>query len=223
MGRPMKLIGDLMRRLAALVALTITTLLSHAATPEDQSLPDGAGKAIVQRMCVGCHSLKVVTSKRATHDQWNDTVQLMVSRGADGSDEDIESVINYLSTHFGLSDTKTGPSTSSARSSSDQTVSPASPATSASSEPPASKEEKTDPATPSAAPAPASPDANATINVNTANAQELEKSLGLTEKEAQAVVQYREQNGKFKYWQTVATIPGVPVGKIENNRKRITF
>lgn len=217
-----------MRRLAALAALTITPLLCHAATPEDQSLPDGPGKAIVQRMCVGCHSLKVVTSKRATHDQWNDTVQLMVSRGADGSDEDIESVINYLSTYFAPSDTKTEPSSSSARSSSDQAVSLASPATSASSEPPASKEEKTDPATPSAAPAPASPapaypDTSATINVNTANAQELEKSLGLTEKEAQAVVQYREQNGKFKYWQTVATIPGVPVGKIENNRKRITF
>jgi competence ComEA-like helix-hairpin-helix protein len=204
-----------MKMLAALVILTIAQFLCHAATPDDQSLPDGPGKAIVQRMCVGCHSLKVVTSKRATHDQWNDLVQLMVSRGADGTDEDIESVINYLSAHFGPNNTKTEASSSSAAQSSDR------PASSNSNEMPASKPEKPEKAEPPA-PAPAAA-ANAPVNVNTASAQELETSLGLTEKEARGVIQYREQNGKFKNWQTVATIPGVPVGKIEDNRKRITF
>jgi cytochrome c5 len=73
---------------------------SGPATPAD-SLPEGPGKKVVQRMCTGCHDLKTVTSKRATHDEWANTVDLMVSRGADGSDADVEAVVKYLSKNFG--------------------------------------------------------------------------------------------------------------------------
>jgi mono/diheme cytochrome c family protein len=69
-------------------------------TPAD-SLPEGPGKKIVQRMCTGCHNLKTVTAKRATHDEWASTVDLMVSRGADGSDADVDAVVKYLSKNFG--------------------------------------------------------------------------------------------------------------------------
>lgn len=68
-----------------------------------QSLPVGKGKAIVQQDCVGCHALKVVTSKRASKEQWTTIVNQMVTRGAEVDDDDIETVVNYLTKNFGAS------------------------------------------------------------------------------------------------------------------------
>ena len=70
------------------------------------ALPPGKGKAIVARTCINCHALKVVTSKRATKEQWSALVDQMVSRGADLSDDEIDVVVNYLSKNFAL---KRGP------------------------------------------------------------------------------------------------------------------
>jgi mono/diheme cytochrome c family protein len=83
----------------ALVFLMLATAFPGVAQ-DDTALPDGAGKAIVQKMCVGCHSLKTVTSNHATKEQWSETVQQMVSRGADGTDEEIATVIDYLAKNF---------------------------------------------------------------------------------------------------------------------------
>jgi mono/diheme cytochrome c family protein len=83
----------------ALVFLMLATAYPGVAQ-DDTALPDGAGKAIVQKMCVSCHSLKTVTSNRATKEQWSDTVQQMVSRGAEGTDEEIATVIDYLAKNF---------------------------------------------------------------------------------------------------------------------------
>ncbi len=83
----------------ALILTTLATALPMAAQ-NDTTLPDGPGKAIVQRMCVGCHKVKVIASKHATKDQWSTIVQQMVSRGADGTDEEIDIVVDYLATHF---------------------------------------------------------------------------------------------------------------------------
>jgi hypothetical protein len=96
------------------VALVMSTTALPLIAQDDVTLPDGAGKAIVQRMCVGCHSLKTVTSKHATKDQWSTIVQQMVSRGADGTDEEIDTVVDYLAKNFPpLTQDKSGQSTSS--------------------------------------------------------------------------------------------------------------
>jgi competence protein ComEA len=63
-------------------------------------LPPGSGKEIVERACVGCHTLKVVTSKRATREQWSTLVNQMLSRGADVDDEEIDTLVAYLSKNF---------------------------------------------------------------------------------------------------------------------------
>jgi competence ComEA-like helix-hairpin-helix protein len=78
--------------------MVLTTFLLFAAST---ALPAGKGKDIVQQHCVGCHALKVVTSKRATKQQWSSLVDQMVSRGAEVDDDDIESVVEYLATNFG--------------------------------------------------------------------------------------------------------------------------
>ena len=88
-----------MRRTLAATLISMTISATAFAQATDQ-LPDGAGKPLVQRMCVGCHKLQVVTSKRATHEQWETIVQQMVARGADGTDEEIATVIDYLAKNY---------------------------------------------------------------------------------------------------------------------------
>jgi mono/diheme cytochrome c family protein len=96
-------------------AQSSTPAPSTAPAAGADSLPPGPGKAILQRMCVGCHRLDVVTSKRATPDNWASTVQLMVSRGADGTDDEIDVLTKYLSTSFpAAKDDKAAPAPASA-------------------------------------------------------------------------------------------------------------
>jgi hypothetical protein len=89
-----------MLKWTVLLSTVLVTTSSVIAQGNDVKLPDGEGKAVVQKMCTGCHNLKTVTSKRATKEQWNTIVQQMVSRGADGTDEEIGTVINYLAKNF---------------------------------------------------------------------------------------------------------------------------
>lgn len=85
---------------AAFFATVLIAASPAIAQENDVKLPDGPGKPIVQRMCTGCHSLKTVISKHATKEQWSATVQQMVSRGADGTDEEVATVIDYLAKNF---------------------------------------------------------------------------------------------------------------------------
>ena len=68
-----------------------------AATPD---LPPGKGALIVQSNCSSCHALSVVTSKRASKPQWTQVVNLMITRGAQIGDDDIQTVIDYLAANF---------------------------------------------------------------------------------------------------------------------------
>lgn len=88
------------------VATAQTTQTTPPAVAGTQ-LPNGPGKPILQRACNSCHTLTVITSKRATPDEWAKTVNEMVNRGADLSDDEMDQLIAYLSTNFGPVDTKT--------------------------------------------------------------------------------------------------------------------
>jgi competence ComEA-like helix-hairpin-helix protein len=85
--------------LASVLVLCLATSAPAGKTP---ALPPGKGKAIVARTCKNCHALKVVTSKRATKEQWSALVDQMVSRGADLSDDEIDVVVDYLAKNFAL-------------------------------------------------------------------------------------------------------------------------
>src|SRR5260370_10213912 len=66
-----------------------------------QALPEGPGKAVVERMCKSCHGLENVVRGKRTRDKWSEIVDDMFSRGAKGSDSEIDQVIDYLCAHFG--------------------------------------------------------------------------------------------------------------------------
>lgn len=165
--------------------MVILPLIWLAASFGAPDLPPGDGKAIVQRACVGCHALKVVTSKRATPEQWSALVNQMISRGAEVEDDEIESLVDYLSKNF------------PANAKSDQ--------------------EPTDHSPPPADHAPNQ------INVNHATAAELTAGLGISAKDADAIVAYREQNGDFKSIADLTRVPGIDSKKIVDNKSKVRF
>ena len=75
---------------------------------DENTLPPGEGQAIVQQKCASCHALKVVTGKRASRQQWSTIVDQMIARGADVSDDDIDTLLDYLAKNFGPATTQTG-------------------------------------------------------------------------------------------------------------------
>ena len=166
----------------AMVMLPLILLASFS-TPD---LPPGDGKAIVQRACVGCHTLKVVTTKRATPEQWSAVVNQMISRGAEVEDDEIETLVAYLSKNF-----------------------------------PASA--KSDEAPTDHNPPPADHKPTSQVNVNHATAAELAAGLGISAKDADAIVAYREQNGDFKTIADLAKVPDIDTKEIVDCKSKVRF
>jgi competence protein ComEA len=61
------------------------------------------------------------------------------------------------------------------------------------------------------------------INVNQATAQQLRSGLGLSEKEAAAVLHYRDEKGDFKTIDDLKKVPGLDAAKIEAKRSLLAF
>jgi competence ComEA-like helix-hairpin-helix protein len=61
------------------------------------------------------------------------------------------------------------------------------------------------------------------VKVNTAPLVELKVVLGLSVQESQAVIDYREANGKFQALQDLQKVPGVDGKKIEAKKDLIAF
>jgi cytochrome c oxidase cbb3-type subunit 3 len=78
-------------RLRVLVFL----LAVGAASPQD------ASRAAFQKVCGACHSLESAVSPRRSREQWQETINAMVARGAKGTAEDFATILNYLSSHYG--------------------------------------------------------------------------------------------------------------------------
>lgn len=149
------------RKRAALAALAFGVLVG--AQEKQSALPDGAGKDVVQKLCSSCHEVEAVIASRRTRIGWERNVDDMISRGAEGSDEDMSLVVEYLTRYFGK------------------------------------------------------------LNVNTATTADMEKSLNLSAKEAQAIAEYRERNGKIKDFEELKKVPGVSAEKLLSKRGLIAF
>jgi competence protein ComEA len=61
------------------------------------------------------------------------------------------------------------------------------------------------------------------VNVNKATAKELVARLELTEKEAAAIVEYRDKHGDFRVWGDLLAIYGVDGKKIQAVKDRLDF
>jgi competence protein ComEA len=132
------------------------------------SLPDGYGKAATVRVCGKCHSPERAASLHQRRSAWEDTIVKMIKLGADGSNEEFEAILTYLSDHFG-------------------------------------------------------PDAPGPININKADAVDLEAGLLLLRSQAKAVIEYRSEHGDFKSIDDLRKVPGLDFQKIESKKSRLVF
>ena len=131
---------------------------------QSQELPEAKGKDLYEKICGTCHGTDVVFKIRTTKEKWKETVDEMASRGAEGTDEQLDTVIDYLAKCFGPR-----------------------------------------------------------VNVNKAAAKEIETQFEITPKEAEAIVQYRQDKGDFKQLADLKNVPGLDFTKIEPVRFRVTF
>jgi hypothetical protein len=84
----------------ARLAAIVTPFLLVPSMPA-QDLPDGPGKDLLSTVCTQCHTLNRITEKKLSKDEWNDIVDRMASKGAKASDQEFDTIVNYLVKNFG--------------------------------------------------------------------------------------------------------------------------
>jgi mono/diheme cytochrome c family protein len=72
-------------------------LLAEQASSEP---PAGPGLELIQRSCISCHDIYMITTKRKTPQQWADVMDLMAARGAEVTPEEMQIIEEYLSQNF---------------------------------------------------------------------------------------------------------------------------
>lgn len=70
------------------------------AQDQEYKLPNGPGKAVVEKVCSKCHDLEGVVRNRNTREGWEMVVDEMIARGAEGTDQEIDQIIEYLAANF---------------------------------------------------------------------------------------------------------------------------
>lgn len=144
--------------------LAVVLFSAFALAPSTaQDLPDGPGKAAVEKLCSDCHGLATIIGLRRTKTAWEATVDEMAARGAKGTDEEFDQVVKYLARYLGK------------------------------------------------------------VNVNRADAKEIEATGDFTASEAEAIVRFRGENGDFKSLDDVEKVPGLDKKRLMERRDRIVF
>jgi len=72
-----------------------------ASPPQEDGLPEGPGKSAVLKICSECHPVEQAVAMRGSEKDWKDVIELMIDRGATGSEDDFKSIITYLAKNYG--------------------------------------------------------------------------------------------------------------------------
>jgi competence protein ComEA len=164
---------------AALLAATLFCATWSVAGSQTEQAPDPAAAGApapaaaqasdlareaesLKAVCGRCHTLQMVTSTPRSYDAWHDTVQKMVDRGAKGTDDQYDDLMDYLH----------------------RTVS--------------------------------------TIDVNTADADELEIVLNVSEATAQAIMTRRNVK-RFSGLADLKSVPSVDAATLDAKARMIFF
>jgi len=84
-----------------LVLIFSTFLLTACGTSSGGSASttdtsSSGGQALLQDRCTACHSTRRITSAHFSADQWTQVVDSMIDRGARLSDQERQTLIDYL-------------------------------------------------------------------------------------------------------------------------------
>ena len=143
--------------LVGLVAVVGAVVASSAQEPED------APAAAFRRVCSNCHDSERILATRRTRTQWEEIIEKMIDRGAEGTSEDFTTAEEYLLRVSGR------------------------------------------------------------VNVNRAQAKDIVAVLSVTQKDADAIIEYRKTNGEFKDFDALCKVPGIDLEKIKQGRDAVAF
>jgi competence protein ComEA len=82
-------------------SLSLICILVFGAGIARADLPPGPGQAETLKVCGKCHSAEQAASLRQSRTGWEETVSKMANMGADGSDDEYEAILTYLTKNFG--------------------------------------------------------------------------------------------------------------------------
>jgi competence ComEA-like helix-hairpin-helix protein len=156
--------GNIFRTIRWTIALLVTTaaamLVTIGAKAQDQ---DDAPAAAFRRVCSNCHDADRILATRRTRTQWEEVIEKMIDRGAEGTSDDFTTAEEYLLRVSGR------------------------------------------------------------VNVNRAATKDMVLVLGITQKDADAIAEYRKANGEIKDFDSLAKVPGIDLEKLNKARDAISF
>ncbi len=80
-----------------LIGLVAAVALSLAA----QETPAARSKEVFLKLCGACHKPEMAVAVRRTTEQWQESIEKMLSKGLKASDEDLNAVLDYLVQQYG--------------------------------------------------------------------------------------------------------------------------
>lgn len=151
---------------SALLASTLLAAVPLATSAAQQSSGGAAADpaaGLFTRMCSECHDAARITATRRTKTDWEEVINKMIEKGALGTEQEFESVYQYLLRNYGK------------------------------------------------------------IYINRAVPDEITVILGLSKKDAEAIVAYRKANGLFADFEAIKKVPDIDVKKLDEHKDAVAF
>jgi cytochrome c5 len=215
-------------------------VFAAAQSASDAGLPQGEGREVVARVCTTCHSSAVFAANPGGLTHWNLVAAQMIPKSAKITGQEFAQIVEYLAAQFGPVQVRTTlpadpgketlervcgdchtPELVSDRQGDAETWSRTinSMVNRGARASPAEIAEMVAYLT-----AHFGPDVRGLpIQLNQYTAKQLELSLEIPAKEAEAIVAYRDTHGRIKSWEDLIHIPGVDPLKLGLKRERIRY
>jgi competence ComEA-like helix-hairpin-helix protein len=149
-------------RVAAAIFVGGLAVVSGAMATRAQEPEDHPAVAF-KRICSSCHDADRILATRRTRTQWEEVIEKMIDRGAEGTADDFTAAEEYLLRVSGR------------------------------------------------------------VSINRALSKDIVAVLGLMQKDADAIAEYRKANGDFKDFDEVCKVPGIDLEKLKQGRDAISF
>ena len=80
--------------------VSLLAVFSAMTLVQAQDLPEGKGRDLIMRLCVDCHDAQIIAAQHNNKDGWASLVDSMVARGAGGTKEELDTIVEYLAKNF---------------------------------------------------------------------------------------------------------------------------
>ena len=81
--------------------VTLAGALYAAQGVDPSTLPPSADRELLFRVCSECHGVEDALVERRPASEWRSVADDMIRRGAQASDDEIKTIVSYLSVHAG--------------------------------------------------------------------------------------------------------------------------